>query len=325
MYMSVWHLVFSVIEVWLYPIYNSALNDMRMGLDSVYQQTGITPDEFISGEMRYTPDMSDVFGAIMENAIIPVAVFIFAFFVMAELIQLINNGNNHKEFDTGVFVKWTMKTIVALLIIVNANVFVNGLFSIGSFMATSAVETFTEISHEEVHSEFEFGFFARIMTASGIVQEYDITQPLDHAEATVYYSSLLLSYIPLFILGLLLRIVSFAARLCVMIVVLNRIIEMVIYTVVAPLPLATFANSEFSQIGKNYLKNIGALALQGLLIAFIYTLYQMMVIMSIKELMAVYDVADFITNVMFSIVLSIVLIIMLFKSSSISKSILNAS
>ncbi len=52
-----------------------------------------------------------------------------------------------------------------------------------------------------------------------------------------------------------------------------RFIELYLYYVVSPIAIATFPSDEFSQIGKNFLKNVAALSFQGVLIYILVRFY----------------------------------------------------
>ena len=57
------------------------------------------------------------------------------------------------------------------------------------------------------------------------------------------------------------------------IIVYGRLFEMMLYWLVAPLPLATLPSKEHSQIAKTYLKNFAAIMLQGVLMLLCVVIY----------------------------------------------------
>lgn len=65
--------------------------------------------------------------------------------------------------------------------------------------------------------------------------------------------------------------------LVVTVIVYGRIIEIVLYWVFAPIPFATFTHSEFSQVGKNFIKIFAAVLLQGGFMILTVSMYCMLV------------------------------------------------
>lgn len=57
------------------------------------------------------------------------------------------------------------------------------------------------------------------------------------------------------------------------ILVIGRFIQIYIYTAVAPAPLATLPNHEFSQIGKGFLKSFISICLQGCILVFVLYMF----------------------------------------------------
>ncbi|MGL5972738.1 MAG: hypothetical protein ACRCZK_03345, partial [Oscillospiraceae bacterium] len=63
----------------------------------------------------------------------------------------------------------------------------------------------------------------------------------------------------------------------VTVMVTGRMIEILIYMAIAPLPLATLPHSEMSSIAKNFLKNFSAVCIQGVLLFIVIAIYPIMV------------------------------------------------
>ena len=61
------------------------------------------------------------------------------------------------------------------------------------------------------------------------------------------------------------------------VVMYGRMIEIYLYTSIAPIPFATFINKEWGQVGNNYLKGLMALGFQGFFIMVIVGIYCVMV------------------------------------------------
>jgi hypothetical protein len=115
------------------------------------------------------------------------------------------------------------------------------------------------------------------------------------------------------LISMTLKILSVA----ITVILFGRMIEIYLYTSIAPIPFATMTNKEWGNIGNNYLKGLFALAFQG---------FFMMVCVGIYAvLINAMSISDDIHGAMFSIAAyTVVLTFSLFKTGSLSKSIFNA-
>ena len=101
------------------------------------------------------------------------------------------------------------------------------------------------------------------------------------------------------------------------VVLYGRMIEIYLYTSVAPIPFATMTNREWGQIGNNYARGLLALGFQGFFIIVIVGIYCVLVNSM--------TVAADIHSALFSIAAyTVILCFALFKTGGISKSIFNA-
>ena len=96
-------------------------------------------------------------------------------------------------------------------------------------------------------------------------------------------------------------------------------IEIYIFCSAAPIPFATLTNREWGSVGTNYIKNIFALSFQAFFMMICVGLYSGLVN---NIVISNTDSLNF--SLMKCMALSLVLIFMLFKCGSISKSIFNA-
>lgn len=60
------------------------------------------------------------------------------------------------------------------------------------------------------------------------------------------------------------------------VIIFARIFEIIIYTMVSPIPLSTFIGNETRQIGLNFIKNYAAVCLQGLVLVVVFIAYNQM-------------------------------------------------
>ena len=97
----------------------------------------------------------------------------------------------------------------------------------------------------------------------------------------------------------------------------GRVIEIYLYTSVAPIPFATMTNREWGQIGTNYFRGLFALAFQAFLMMVCVAIYAVLV--------SGIAVADNLHTALWSVAAyTVVLCFSLFKTGSLAKSIWNA-
>jgi hypothetical protein len=250
-----------------------------------------TPMEFSGGgPWSLVEGMAGAAGTTIQT----IAGLILGFFIALELVQVLIEKNKLADLDIfNVIFKWIMKSFVAILIVSNAFVIVGAIFTLGQEVITGAA------------------FDAAATIGDGL--------DLAAFEAALQDASLgqvIGLWFQLNIFGLIFPLV----RIAIFIVVVGRFLEIFMYIVAAPIPLATMANQEYRAMGNNYLKSLLALAFQGLL---------MLVIIAIVGGMMIDVVNNFGTDVsgagFWSILGYLVLMTFaLFKTPGISKSIFGA-
>ena len=102
----------------------------------------------------------------------------------------------------------------------------------------------------------------------------------------------------------------------VMLVVYGRMFEIYVYSSVSAIPFATMGNREWGQIGANYIKGLFALGLQGLILMVCFGIYAVLV----KTI----NISDIHTSIFKVLGYAILLGLMMLKSGTLAKSILNS-
>jgi hypothetical protein len=115
------------------------------------------------------------------------------------------------------------------------------------------------------------------------------------------------------ILGLAMKAIS----LCIFIIIYGRMIEIYLTISVAPIPLSTMVNREWSSMGHNYLKGLFALAFQGFLIMVCVAIYAVL-------LQGITSAANIHAAIWGCAGYTVLLCFTLFKTGSLSKSLFGA-
>jgi hypothetical protein len=245
-----------------------------------------TPIEFSGGgPWSLVEGMAGTAGTTIQT----IAGLILGFFIALELVQMLIEKNNLADLDVyNVMFKWVVKSFIAILIVSNAFTIIGAVFTIGQEVITGAAVDATAT----IGDGLDLAAFEEALQDASLGQVIGLWFQLN-------------------IFSLIFPIV----RIAIFIVIVGRFLEIFMYIVAAPIPLATMANQEYRAMGNNYLKSLLALAFQGLL---------MLVIVAIVGGMMIDVVADFGTDVSgagFWAILGylVLMIFALFKTPSISK------
>ena len=251
----------------------------------------------IAGTVGTTPQAwnSSVFNMIKtlsDNVIVPIAGAILTFVMCYELIQMVIDKNSFHDFETFVFMKWVIKTVIGVLLLSHTWDIIMGIFEIAQNVVSAAAGTITtsaDLNIASVITNLEAG-----------LQSMEIG-PL----FGLWFQSMLVG------------IISWIMTVCIFVVVYGRIMEIYLVTSVAPIPFATMANREWGQIGQNYLRSLLALGLQAVLIIICVAIYAVLVHSIAVD-------TDVIKALWTCIGYTVLLCFTLFKTSSLSKTIMNA-
>ena len=101
------------------------------------------------------------------------------------------------------------------------------------------------------------------------------------------------------------------------VILYGRMIEIYLYTSVAPIPFATLSNREWGQVGNNYLRGLLALGFQGFFMMVCVGIYAVLV--------STIEISDNMHSALFGIAAyTVILCFSLMKTANLSRSIFNA-
>lgn len=279
------------IQDWLKEMLISGIMNNLSGLfDSVNDQVGDIATQVGTSPASFSPGVFSLIRNVSESVIVPIAGIILTFIVCYELIQLIIDHNNLANFETWIFFKWIFKTFVAVTLITNTFNIVMAVFDVSQHVISSS---------------------GGIIGGSTAVTDSMLTT-LEANLADMDLGPLLGLFAQSMIIGLTMKVIG----IIIFVIVYGRMVEIYLMTSLAPIPFATFANREQSQIGQNYLRSLFALGFQGFLIMICVAIYAVLV-QSVA-------VADPINAIWGLIGYTVLLCFTLFKTGSLAKSVLHA-
>ena len=220
----------------------------------------------------------------------PIAGVILTFILCYELIHMIIDRNNMHDFDTFTLFKWIFKTFAAVFILTNTFDIVMFVFS----LAQNAVNQGAGVITGSLDMKLALTDLADQMAAMGMGE-----------------------LLGLYLQSLVLRLAMNAVSICVFLIIYGRMIEIYLTISIAPIPLSTMANREWSSIGNNYLKALFALAFQGFFIMVCLAIYAAL-LQGIPSASSVHGA------IWGAMGYNILLCLILFKSGSMSKALFGA-
>lgn len=252
---------------------------------TIASQVGQTPQGWNAGVFNLIQNLS-------QTVIVPIAGLIITFVLCYELITMVTQKNNFHEFETYNIFLWIFKAYVAIYLVTNTFNITMAVFDVGQHIVNGA---------------------AGVISGSTAVDASAAIATLTEALEDMEIGELFLLAMETLLISLTMSILS----VIITVIMYGRMIEIYLYTSVAPIPFATMTNKEWGNIGNNYLKGLFALAFQGFFMLVCVGIYSVLVnAMTISTNLhgAMFSVAAY----------TVVLAFSLFKTGSLSKSIFNA-
>lgn len=229
---------------------------------------------------------------INDTVVIPIAGIIITAVLCIELINMVMEKNNmHSDTDTFDFFKYIIKMWIAVWFVSNAFTFSMAVFDVSQNLVTKA---------------------AGVINTSASLDALDVATMVEHLKDESLWNLILIA-MDTSLVKLSIQVVS----IIITVITYGRMIEICLYSSVSGIPFATMGNKEWGQIGTNYIKGLFALGLQGLLLMICLGIYAVLV----KTIHVTTDIHASIFGVLGYTVL---LGIMMLKSGTIAKSIMNA-
>lgn len=266
-----------------------------------------SPDEFTGTQTEGATPIWTGIETIANNVIVPIAIFILMIVLVYELIQMVVSGNNFRDFDTSIFFKWSVKSVCGILLVSNVFYIVTNIFALGSSAVTNGLSALFP----------EDGTFLGSATLNTVALKSVLTSKCDIGALII-----------LLILSFLISIITFIVLGAIIIVLASRMIEVFMYLSISPIPMATMMNRDWGEIGKNWLRNILALAFQGFFIVVALTIFKVLLQNVITEMTNMTSSGATSATITGSMALMlgfiVALIFTIFRSGNISKSVFAA-
>lgn len=259
--------------------------DVNEKTGTIASEVGQTPQGWNGGVFSMIQNLSD-------SVIVPIAGMVITFVLCYELISMITERNNMHDIDTWMFFKWFFKAFIAVWLVTNTFNIVMAVFDVGQHVVSAA---------------------AGVIGSDTAIDISDVTSTMETAMEEMELGELVQLAIETLVVSMCMKIIS----ILITVILYGRMIEIYVYTSVAPIPFATFTNREWGNIGNSYVRGLLALGFQGFFIMVIVGIYCVLV--------SQMTVSDNIHSSLFSIAAyTVLLCFALFKTGSISKTVFGA-
>lgn len=241
---------------------------------------------------EWNAEIYNMVQVLSETLIMPIACVILTFIVTYDLLSMVMEKNNMKDFDIAMLFKWMLKTAIAVVLVSNTFEIIMAIFEVSQYVIDSSVDIIIKGST-------------------------DIKMTIENLEEQL----VAMGFFDL--IGLWIGTFVIQACIWVMVIIINlivyyRMISIYIMISLAPIPIACITSREYGSIGVNFIKSLCAVGLQGFLIMICLSMYSVMI--------AALPTTDNIWLAMLGTVfLAVALCVALTKTNSLAKMMLGAS
>ena len=270
------------------------LGGIQANLESMFldinDKVGAVATDVGKTPMGWNGDVFAFIKSINDSVIIPIAGLIITAVLCIELINMVMQKNNMHDTDTFEFFKYIIKMWIAVWLVSHAFEFSMAVFDVAQHMVNKA---------------------AGVINTSATVSGDQIVAMMDTLKEKGL-GELVMILFETSLIKVAIQVISVVIKL----VVYGRMFEIYVYSSVSAIPFATMGNKEWGQIGTNYIKGLFALGLQGLFLMVCLGIYAVLV-KTIK-------ITDIHTSTMTILGYAVLLGLMMLKSGTLAKSVLNA-
>lgn len=270
------------------------LGGIQANLESMFldinDKVGAVATDVGKTPMGWNGDVFAFIKSINDSVIIPIAGLIITAVLCIELINMVMQKNNMHDTDTFEFFKYMIKMWIAVWLVSHAFTFSMAVFDVAQHLVNQAagvINTSATVSGDQI-----------VQMVEGLKDK-----GLGELVMILFETSLV-------------KVAIQVMSVVIMLVVYGRMFEIYVYCSVSAIPFATMGNKEWGQIGTNYIKGLFAIGLQGLFLIICLGIYAVLV-KTIK-------ITDIHASTFMILGYALLLGLMMLKSGTLAKSVLNA-
>ena len=285
--------LFSIEELWKNLLVKSSVNflrdifgDINRVSQEIGNELGKPPESFNSQIFNLLKNLS-------ENVVLPIAMLFVTLIIVLNLCKSLLD-DRERQNPVKLYTMFTITSVIGIILTTNSFEIVNMILNLTQTVVDNALRLFDKES----------------VNLSANISQFE--EALNSMEATDIFGI----WINLFITNIIIWFVGILTQ----IVILGRFIEIFMRISIAPIPFATFFNREFSNVGYNFVRSMGAVSLQAVLIMVVIAIYKGILSSIATDIGTTEQLSIFLIKILGT---NLTLIFMLFQTKRIADSILN--
>lgn len=241
--------IFAAIEKWMRELLSGMVeSNLSTMFTAVNQQTSEIAAQVGQTPQGWNSSIFSMIRNISDSVVIPIAGIIITLILCYELISMLTERNNLHDVDTWMFFKYFVKMWIAVYLVSHTFDIAMAVFDIGQSVVNSS---------------------SGIIRGNTAIDISSLSMQMQAAMATMAIGELVTLALETLVVSWCLKILS----VVITVIMYGRMIEIYLYTSLAPIPFATMSNREWGHVGTNYFRGLFALALQAFLMMVCVAIY----------------------------------------------------
>lgn len=285
--------LFGIDEWWKNLLVKTSVNflkdifaDINRVSQEIGNELGKTPESFNSQIFHLLKNLS-------ENVVLPIAMLFVTLIIVLNLCKSLLD-DRERQNPVKLYTMFTITSVIAIILTTNSFEIVNMILNLTQTVVDNALSLFDK---ENVNLSANISQFEEALNSMEVTDIFGI-------------------WITLFITNIIIWFVGILTQ----IVILGRFIEIFMRISISPVPFATFFNREFSNVGYNFVRSMGAVSLQAVLIMVVIAIYKGILSSIATDIGTEEQLSIFLIKILGT---NLTLIFMLFQTKRIADSILN--
>ncbi len=285
--------IFEAIEEWMRELLTGMVtSNLTTMFSDVNEKTGEIATQVGQTPQGWNGSIFNLIQNLSNSVIVPIAGMIITFVLCYELISMLTEKNSMHEIDTWMFFKYFFKMWMAVYLVSHTFTITMAVFDVGQHVVSAA---------------------SGVINAQTAINIDSMIEAMETAMESMEIGELVMLALETMLVSLCMKIMS----VVITVLLYGRMIEIYVYTSVAPIPFATFSNREWGQVGNNYFRGLLALGFQGFFMMVCVGIYAVLV--------STIQISDNMHSALFGVAAyTVILCFSLMKTSGLSKAIFNA-
>ena len=285
--------IFEAIEEWMRDLLTGmVMSNLTEMFTDVNEKTGEIATQVGQTPQGWNGSIFSLIQNLSDSVIVPIAGMIITFVLCYELISMLTEKNSMHEVDTWMFFKYFFKMWIAVYLVSHTFTITMAVFDVGQHVVNAA---------------------GGVINSQAAINIDSMIDAMEAAMESMEIGELVVLALETMLVSLCMKIMS----VVITVLLYGRMIEIYVYTSVAPIPFATFSNREWGQVGNNYFRGLLALGFQGFFMMVCVGIYAVLV--------STIQISDNMHSALFGVAAyTVILCFSLMKTSGLSKAVFNA-